>query len=82
MAKFVVKFHFDREHLIKQTVEAESMSDARSRIAESIRGDEQFRVFELRSSDNLYLIPVFAVRFIQIVEAEKEAPLHQQWHLD
>ena len=81
MAKFVVKYHFDREHLIRQVIEAESMSDARSRIAESIRGDDHFRIFEVRAADSLYLIPVQSVRFIQIVEAEKETG-HQQWHLD
>jgi len=82
MAKFVVKYHFDSDHLLRHVVEAESMSDARSRIIGSMRGDDPFRLFEVRSDDNLYMIPVQAIRFIQIVEAEREIPPHPQWNLD
>lgn len=81
MAKYVVKYHFDRDHLVKHVLEADSMSDARSRIAECIRGDDQFRVIEFRSEENLFLIPLASIRLIQVVEAEKELA-HPRWQLD
>ncbi|MBC8101453.1 MAG: hypothetical protein H7Z41_02540 [Cytophagales bacterium] len=81
MAKFVVKYHFDRDHQVKHTVEAESMSDARAQVAESIRGDDHFRVIEFRADENLYLIPLTAIRYIQVVDAEKELA-HHRWQLD
>jgi hypothetical protein len=81
MAKYVVKYHFDRDHQIKHVVEADSMSDARSRIAECIRDEEGFRVIEFRHDDNLYLIPLTSIRFIQVVEVEKELA-HHRWQLD
>ena len=81
MAKYVVKYHFDRDHQVKHVLEADSMSDARSRITECIRGDEPFRVIEFRSDDNLYLIPLTSIRLIQVVEAEKDLA-HHRWQLD
>ena len=81
MAKYVVKYHFDRDHMVKHVLEADSMSDARSRIAECIRGDDHFRVIEFRSEENLFLIPLTSIRLIQVVEAEKELA-HHRWQLD
>lgn len=81
MAKYVVKYHFDRDHHVRYVLEADSMSDARSRVTEFIRGDNDFRVVEFRSEDSLYVIPLAAIRFIQVIEAEKELA-HPRWPLD
>lgn len=80
MAKFVVFFHFDRDHSLRQTIEAETVGDARARVFESVHDNGLVNAFEVRVEDNLFVIPLHSVRFIQIVEADRliQAP---QWNV-
>jgi hypothetical protein len=76
MSKFAILWHLSESHRIRQTVEAESVSDARARALEGLRrGGDGLAFFEVRAGD-LFLIPVTSLRCIQIVEADRPpAPL-------
>jgi hypothetical protein len=71
MAKFAILWHFTETHRIRQTLEAESVSDARARVLEGLRrGGDGLSFFEVRAGD-LFMIPVSSLRCIQIVEADR-----------
>jgi hypothetical protein len=80
MPQFVVIYHFAADHRVRQGIVAESLSDARSRVLESLRGDDPFRFFEARNGDSLFVVPLAGLRCIEIVEAER-GRTNREWDL-
>jgi hypothetical protein len=65
---------------LRHTIEAETVGDARARVFEAVREDGYFPSLEIRVDDNLFVVPLRSVRYIQIVEADRHIP-QLQWNV-